>query len=106
MAAAYIIATKADKDGLPVVLIHGAMASLHTWEPWVAILGQQYRVITLDLPAHGLTGTVPSAEYGGEAFTQTIHAVTNNLGLEQFVLGGNSMAVSYTHLTLPTSDLV
>ena len=80
-----------NKDGLPIVLIHGAMASLHTWEPWVAILGQQYRVITLDLPAHGLTGTVPSAQYGGEAFTQTIHAVTNNLGLEQFVLGGNSM---------------
>ena len=80
-----------NKDGLPVVLIHGAMASLHTWEPWVAILGQQYRVITLDLPAHGLTGTVPSAEYGIDAFTQTIHAVTNNLGLEQFVLGGNSM---------------
>ena len=22
-----------NKDGLPVVLIHGAMASLHTWEP-------------------------------------------------------------------------
>ena len=80
-----------ENDGLPIVLIHGAMASLHTWEPWVAILGKQYRVITLDLPAHGLTGTVPSAEYGGEAFTQTIHAVTQNLGLAQFVLGGNSM---------------
>ena len=79
------------KDGVAVVLIHGAMASLHTWEPWVAILGKQYRVITLDLPAHGLTGRVPSAEYGSEAFTQTIHGVTNNLGLEQFVLGGNSM---------------
>lgn len=80
-----------NKDGLAVVLIHGAMASLHTWEPWIAILGQDYRVVTLDLPAHGLTGQVPSAEYGSEAFTQTIHAVTNNLALEQFVLGGNSM---------------
>ena len=80
-----------NKDGLPVVLIHGAMASLHTWEPWVAILGQKYRIITLDLPAHGLTGMVPDADYGSEAFTQTIHAVTQNLGLRQFVLGGNSM---------------
>jgi pimeloyl-ACP methyl ester carboxylesterase len=80
-----------NNDGLPVVLIHGAMASLHTWEPWVAILGKKYRVITLDLPAHGLTGMVPSADYGGEAFTQTIHAVTQNLGLRQFVIGGNSM---------------
>ena len=43
------------EDGMPVVLVHGAMASLHTWEPWVEMLGQRYRVITLDLPAHGLT---------------------------------------------------
>ena len=33
-------------DGDAVVLIHGAMASLHTWEPWVGILGQHYRIIT------------------------------------------------------------
>ncbi|MDP5002589.1 MAG: alpha/beta hydrolase, partial [OM182 bacterium] len=79
------------EDGMPVVLVHGAMASLHTWEPWVEILGQRYRVITLDLPAHGLTGAVPSGEYGAEAFTQTIDAVANEVGLDTFVLGGNSM---------------
>lgn len=77
--------------GDAVVLIHGAMASLHTWEGWVAILGQHYRVITLDLPAHGLTGQVPEGAYNAEAFTDTIDAVANELGLEQFVLGGNSM---------------
>jgi pimeloyl-ACP methyl ester carboxylesterase len=27
-------------NGMPVVLIHGAMASLHTWEGWVAALGR------------------------------------------------------------------
>lgn len=41
------------QDGVPLVLVHGAMASLHTWEPWAEILGERYRVITLDLPAHG-----------------------------------------------------
>ncbi len=80
------------KEGaMPVMLVHGAMASLHTWEPWVAILGARYRVITLDLPAHGLTGAVPSGEYGSAAFTQTIDAVADAAGLEKFVLGGNSM---------------
>ena len=78
-------------SGLPVVLVHGAMASLHTWEPWVSILGQKYRIVTLDLPAHGLTGQVPSGEYGGDVFTQTIDAVANAAGLKDFVLGGNSM---------------
>ena len=78
-------------DGAAVVLIHGAMASLHTWEPWVAIIGQHYRVITLDLPGHGLTGQVPEDAYGADPLTETIDAVVNALGVERFVLGGNSM---------------
>ncbi|MDA9611983.1 alpha/beta hydrolase [OM182 bacterium] len=78
-------------SGTPLVLIHGAMASLHTWEPWVHALGQRYRVITLDLPAHGLTGRVQSDNYGGPAFTSVIDAVTKAVGIEKFVLGGNSM---------------
>ena len=77
--------------GLPVVLVHGAMASLHTWEPWVNILGQQYRIITLDLPAHGLTGRVPNSKYGADAFIKTIDAVADSAGIESFVLGGSSM---------------
>lgn len=77
--------------GLPIVLVHGAMASLHTWEPWVQILGQNYRLVTLDLPAHGLTGQVPEEKYGADAFTAAIEAVVNELGLDTFVLGGNSM---------------
>lgn len=78
-------------EGLPLVLVHGAMASLHTWEPWVQILGQSYRIVTLDLPAHGLTGESPTEQYGADAFTAAIEAVVNELGLDNFVLGGNSM---------------
>jgi pimeloyl-ACP methyl ester carboxylesterase len=77
--------------GLPVVLIHGAMASLHTWEPWVALLGDDFRLVTLDLPGHGLTGAVPDGDYDAEAFSAAIEAVADELGLQQFVLGGNSM---------------
>ena len=79
------------RDAAAVVLIHGAMASLHTWEPWVEILSAEYRVVTLDLPGHGLTGRVPEAANGTNAFSNTIAAVTEALRLEQFVLGGNSM---------------
>ena len=81
-------------EGLPVVLIHGAMASLHTWEGWVTALGENYRLITLDLPAHGLTGAAPADAknpYGSEGFINAIHAVTQALDLRSFVIGGNSM---------------
>ncbi len=80
-----------NRTGLPIVLVHGSMASLHTWEPWVVRLGETYRIVTLDLPAHGLTGAVPSADYSSTAQLRTVQAVTSHLNLEQFVLGGNSM---------------
>ena len=71
------------------MLIHGANASLHTWEPWVKLLGPQYRVITLDLPAHGLTGQVPNRDYSTANQVDTVDAVVTELGIDQFVLGGN-----------------
>jgi len=78
-------------DGLPIVLIHGANASLHTWEPWVDELGAWFRMVTLDLPGHGLTGRVPDAEYGPRAMLNAVHAVVQALELEDPVVGGNSM---------------
>jgi pimeloyl-ACP methyl ester carboxylesterase len=52
------------RDALAVVLIHGSNASLYTWEPWAKRLSDMFRVITLDLPGHGLTGAVlPRCRY-------------------------------------------
>jgi pimeloyl-ACP methyl ester carboxylesterase len=78
-------------DGPPVVLVHGSNASLQTWEPWVARLGDTWRIVTLDLPGHGLTGRVPDDDYSMAAYVATVGAVADHLGIGQFVLGGNSM---------------
>ncbi len=83
-------------SGPAIVLVHGSNASLHTWEPWVEILGQDYRVITLDLPAHGLTGATPDKEYGSSAQLNTVDALVTFLGVDHFVLGGNSMGGGVT----------
>ena len=78
--------------GAPVVvLLHGSNASLHTWEPWVQILGQQYRVITVDLPSHGLTGAVPSNDYSQAGMANFVDEFTTALHVPRFALGGNSM---------------
>jgi pimeloyl-ACP methyl ester carboxylesterase len=45
----------------------------------------------MDLPAHGLTGKVPQEAHGPNSFNETIDAVVNTLGIDSFVLGGNSM---------------
>jgi len=83
-------------QGSPLVLVHGSNASLHTWEPWVKILGATYRVVTLDLPGHGLTGAVPTNRYDSQAQLDTVAALAQHLGIKRFALGGNSMGGGVT----------
>jgi pimeloyl-ACP methyl ester carboxylesterase len=75
----------------PVVLLHGSNASLHTWEPWVARLRDDYRLITIDLPGHGLTGAVKSRDYSVDSYVDVVSAIVAELDIGQFVIGGNSM---------------
>jgi pimeloyl-ACP methyl ester carboxylesterase len=74
-----------------LVLIHGSNASLFTWRPWVARLDQTFRVVTMDMPGHGLTGAVPSNDYSSKAMVEFVRAVTDKLGISRFAIGGNSM---------------
>lgn len=74
-----------------IILIHGANASLHTWEPLVKRLGETYRVVTLDLPGHGLTGAIPDTDYSAQGMMDAVDVVAAKLGLDHFILGGNSM---------------
>ncbi|VAV86618.1 Hydrolase, alpha/beta fold family, partial [hydrothermal vent metagenome] len=78
-------------DGRVLILLHGTSASLHTWEPWVAQLGDDYRIITVDLPGHGLTGPIASCDYSVECSVRMVEDVREYLGLEHFVIGGNSL---------------
>lgn len=79
------------RDGVPLVLLHGSNASLHTWEPWVARLGDRYRIISFDFPAHGLTGPAPDGQYTQAAYAKVLTAAVANRGLTRFVVAGNSM---------------
>ena len=78
-------------EGTPIVLIHGSSASLHTWEPLVERLGADYRVITYTQPGHGLTGPHPRDDYSFAGMAEALDLITEELALERFVLGGNSM---------------
>ena len=80
-----------EKTALPLVLLHGSNASLHTWEPWVAQLSNQFRVISVDLPAHGLTGPTPGDDYSQEGMAKFVDEFTRTIQVERFALAGNSM---------------
>jgi pimeloyl-ACP methyl ester carboxylesterase len=79
------------RDAPAIVLLHGSNADLHTWEPWAAALKGQYRVVRFDQVGHGLTGPDPQHDYSRANYTADILEVADKLGLEQFILGGNSM---------------
>lgn len=79
------------RDAPAIILLHGSNADLHTWEPWAQALKGQYRVIRFDQVGHGLTGPDPNEDYSTANFVADIGEVADRLGLETFILGGNSM---------------
>lgn len=82
-------------DPLPLVLLHGTSASLHTWGGWVQALKAQRRVITFDLPAFGLTGPFGGQytpdDYRGDTYARFVVDLLDTLQLPRVVLGGNSL---------------
>lgn len=87
-------------DAAPIVLLHGTSASLHTWEGWSKALRGQRRVISLDLPAFGLTGPFAGdylTRWAGQPLYTTDHYarfvldLLDRLGVQRFVVAGNSL---------------
>ncbi len=74
-----------------LVMVHGFAASLHAWEPWVARLEEDYRLVSLDLPGHGLTRAPAGYQASPEGQVAVVDAVAEGLDLPPFVLAGNSM---------------
>lgn len=79
------------RDAPVIVLLHGSNADLHTWQPWTDRLKADYRMIRFDQRGHGVTGPAADGHYTVDAFVADVDAVADKLGLERFVLAGNSM---------------
>lgn len=93
--------------GPTIVLLHGFSASLHTWEPWVERLSGDYRVVSIDLPGHGLTRTPEGYATSTEGSVAFVKAAADQLHLPPFVLVGNSMGggVAWNYAIAHSEDL-
>ncbi|MCX7054078.1 MAG: alpha/beta hydrolase [Proteobacteria bacterium] len=78
-------------DPVPIVLLHGTGASLHTWDGWTRQLTRERRVIRFDLPGFGLTGPSPEGVYTIESYVDTVLALADTLGVQRFIVAGNSL---------------
>lgn len=78
-------------DGMPLLMIHGSLGSLQVWEGWVDALKDRLRLISVDLPGHGLTGPWPRGDYTVEAYADFIEVLADALHLDRFAIAGQSM---------------
>lgn len=78
-------------DAPVLVLLHGYGDAYSTWEGWVAELKPRHRVISLDLPGHGLTAAPPGTVLEREGLARLVLRFAEALKLPPFVLAGNSM---------------
>lgn len=77
-------------QGFPLVLLHGAASSLHTWDGWARELSKDYRVIRLDLPGFGLTGPNATKDYSMAGNVRFLGAFLDKLNVPACHLAGNS----------------
>lgn len=73
-----------------VVLLHGYLESMLVWDDFVPLLCKQMRVVTLDLPGHGISvvaGSVHTMDY----LADVVRGVLDTLGIERCTLVGHSM---------------
>ncbi|MFI3303575.1 MAG: alpha/beta hydrolase [Rikenellaceae bacterium] len=73
-----------------VVLLHGYLESMLVWEEFVPLLYKSVRVITLDLPGHGIS-VVEGDIHTMEFLADTVAAGVKALGVERCTVVGHSM---------------
>ncbi len=73
-----------------LVLLHGFMQNLDVWSSYVLSYMNDLRVITIDLPGHGLTDTFCDV-HTMDFMAGVVKEVLNAAGVEQCVMAGHSM---------------
>ncbi|GAC17800.1 alpha/beta fold hydrolase [Paraglaciecola arctica] len=79
------------EDPLPIILVHGTSASLHTWNGWTEVLSDHHRVIRFDMPGFGLTGPHPQSKYRIEDYAKTLIKLMDAMGIDSAIVAGNSL---------------
>ncbi len=81
-----------------VVLLHGYLESLLVWDDFVPYLYKEVRVVTLDLPGHGIS-VVCGETHTMDFLADTVAAAVRALGIGRCTVVGHSMG-GYVALAL------
>lgn len=83
-----------ESDSVPLVLIHGTSASLHTWDSLTRLLSGKKKIIRFDLPAFGLTGPNKENTYNADIYSVFVDSVLEKLKVKSCIIAGNSLGGS------------
>lgn len=86
-----IHSSTAGKGPKTVILVHGWTCDESTWNSQVPVLAKQYRVITLDLPGHGQSGSPKDGKLSMDLFAKAVDAVRKDSKADRVVVVGHSM---------------
>lgn len=73
-----------------VVLLHGFLESKQVWQNWITAFPPSYRIITIDLPGHGLSDTI-GYYHSMELLSEIVLGVLKHIGIRRYFLLGHSM---------------
>lgn len=78
-------------EGPAILFVHGWTCDTTVWAAQMAELANSYRVIALDLPGHGLSGSPANGQFTMDLYAKAVEAVRADAGAEEIVLVGHSM---------------
>jgi pimeloyl-ACP methyl ester carboxylesterase len=74
-----------------VIFIHGWTCDSSSWVGQVPAFAKEYRVVTLDLPGHGKSGSPKDGKLSMDLFARAVEAVRAEAKADRVVLVGHSM---------------
>lgn len=77
-------------EGPDLLLLHGTGASTHSWAPIVPHLSEQFRLVIVDLPAHGFTLPLQGGTMKLERVVEALDQLLDALGCSPRCIIGHS----------------
>ena len=79
------------EDADCILMVHGILSSRNHWKPNLPALTQSYRVVTLDLPAHGLSpAPLDPTFYEVDTIVGMVDDIRTELGISRWHIVGQS----------------
>jgi pimeloyl-ACP methyl ester carboxylesterase len=74
--------------GNPILLLHDAQSSLHTWAGWTEKLSEKQQVVSVDLPGFGLSAPHPQGSYSAFMYASFLDSFLQKLNLKKVSIAG------------------